>query len=73
MKTYEGDVCMEEKILKNWSEFKPTIDEIRRVYGFHQFSIGEAETKKFSNTILFRGQQNAEWLLESTLERKIYC
>lgn len=62
---------MEEKILKNWAEFKPTIDEIREKYGFHEFSISADETKKSNNIILFRGQQNsATWKLETTLERK---
>jgi len=61
---------MEEKILKDWSEFKPTIDEIRRKYGYHELAIGEDQSVKFNNTILFRGQQNSNWKLETTLERK---
>ena len=58
------------KTLKNWSEFKPTIDEIRNQYRFHEFSVGDDNTKKFNNIILFRGQQNSSWKLETTLERK---
>ncbi|MBI5307692.1 MAG: FRG domain-containing protein [Planctomycetes bacterium] len=62
---------MEEKTLKSWTEFKPTIDEIREKYGFHDDSIGNDQTNKFSNTILFRGQRNSTtWDLETTLERK---
>ena len=61
---------MEEKTLKDWSEFKPTIDEIRKKYGFHEFPIGNDKTHIFNNTILFRGQQNSSWKLETTLERK---
>jgi len=61
---------MEEKRLISWSEFKPTIDEIRKKYGFHEFPVGNNQTHKFNNTILFRGQQNSSWRLETTLERK---
>ncbi len=62
---------MEEKILKNWNEFKPTIDEIREKYGFHEFTVGDDQSIKFNNTILFRGQRNSTtWNLKTTLERK---
>lgn len=61
---------MEEKTLTSWAEFKPTIDEIRRKYGFHEFTVGEDQPVKFNNTVLFRGQQNSKWKLETTLERK---
>ena len=61
---------MEEKSLKDWSEFKPTIDEIRRKYGYHDFLVDEDQSIKFNNTILFRGQRNSNWELETTLERK---
>lgn len=61
---------MEVKSLKSWSEFKSTIDDIRRKYGYHEFSVEGDETRRFNNTILFRGQQNASWKLETTLERK---
>jgi hypothetical protein len=65
-----GDISMEEKILKSWSEFKSTIDEIRRIYGYHEYTIDTDHSMKFNNTILFRGQQNPNWRLETTLERK---
>lgn len=61
---------MEEKRLTNWAEFKSTIDEIRRVYGYHEFTGDENQSIKFNNTILFRGQQSSKWELETTLERK---
>lgn len=61
---------MEEKTLKSWSEFKPTIDEIRKKYGFHEFPVENDQAQRFNNTILFRGQQNSNWKLETTLERK---
>lgn len=46
------------------------IDEIRKKYGFHEFSVGNDKTQRFNNTILFRGQQNSMWGLKTTLERK---
>ena len=61
---------MEETTLNDWSELKPTIDEIRTKYGYHEFPVGEDKTHRFNNTILFRGQQSASWKLETTLERK---
>lgn len=61
---------MEEKRLTNWAEFKSTIDEIRRIYGYHEFAGDNNQSVKFNNTILFRGQQSSKWKLETTLERK---
>jgi hypothetical protein len=61
---------MENISLKKWSEFKPTIDEIRRDYGYHAVAISDNQPIEFSNTILFRGQQSSKWELETTLERK---
>ena len=58
---------MEEISLSSWSEFKPTIDGIRRKYGYHEFLVDEDQSNR---TILFRGQQNSNWKLETTLERK---
>jgi hypothetical protein len=60
---------MEIKSLKNWSEFKPTVDEIRKTYGYHEFTVDKDQSIKFSNKILFRGQQSSKWELETTLER----
>jgi hypothetical protein len=68
---YQGCVSMEEKTLKSWSEFKPTIDEIRRKYGYHEYIVGEDQSLKFKNVILFRGQRNSTtWNLKTTLERR---
>ena len=61
---------MEERKLKKWAEFKKVVDEIRDRYGYHEFAIGNGKTYKSKNIILFRGQNNAEWSLETTLERK---
>jgi hypothetical protein len=54
------------KHLKSWAKFKPEIDKIRRTY---EYSIGNDQTHKQKNTILFRGQASAKWPLQTTLER----
>lgn len=64
---------MEEKVLKSWYEFKPTIDEIRRKYEYYEYVVGEDQSMKFKNPILFRGQRNSTtWNLETTLERRTH-
>jgi len=45
---------MKDRNLNNWEEFRPLVDEIRAKYG---------------NNVLFRGQSNAKWTLQTTLER----
>lgn len=55
---------METKDLDSWSEFIATVKDIFSEYGTHK--LGKYE---LTNRILFRGQANAEWPLETTLER----
>lgn len=62
---------MEQIDLNSWNEFKSTIDDIRRKYGYHEYTIGDDQIYKSKNTVLFRGQGNAEWQLQTTLERKV--
>lgn len=54
--------------LQSWGEFKPAIDGLRETYGYYQDK--SSGLRKEKNTILFRGQQCAEWPIKSTLERK---
>jgi hypothetical protein len=61
---------MQQIDLKNWTEFKPVIDDIRNKYGYHEYTIGSDQKIRHKNTVLFRGQQRAEWPLKTTLERK---
>ena len=61
---------MEERNLKKWSEFRNVVDDIRNKYGYHEYLLGNDKTHKSKNIVLFRGQQSAEWHLETTLERK---
>lgn len=55
---------MKEIELSSWAEFHPTIDKIKADYGEH-----EVAGIKQTNLILYRGQPNYEWRLNSTLER----
>ena len=48
---------MEEKTLKSWSEFKPTIDEIRKKYGFHDFLLRTINLKDLITQYYFAGNK----------------
>lgn len=61
---------MQQVDLDNWAEFKSTIEDIRKKHGYHEYTIGDNQSIKHKNTVLFRGQQCAEWSLKTTLERK---
>jgi len=50
-----------------WPEVKKAIDKIRKE--FENYPINNDKTHKRKNTILFRGQSDANWKLETTLER----
>ena len=56
---------MEVKKPRNWNQFLRIVEDIRQKYGKHKFSELEEH-----NRILFRGQSNSSWKLETTLERK---
>ncbi|MGC1378529.1 MAG: FRG domain-containing protein [Anaerolineales bacterium] len=61
---------MKKRNLKSWAEFRTEIDKIRLDYGYHEYPIGNGQTHKHKNTILFRGQASAKWPLKTTLERE---
>ena len=61
---------MQQINLNNWDEFKLTTSDIRKKYGYHEYTIGNDRVYKQKNTVLFRGQQCADWTLKTTLERK---
>lgn len=50
--------------LDSWQDFGAAVESIREEYGTYRFGDSDVE-----NTILFRGQQNSEWELQTTLER----
>lgn len=51
--------------LNEWDEFRPLIQKIRDEYGL----LKRTENYSKKNLILFRGQGQADWSLETTLER----
>lgn len=55
---------MEEIKISSWDEFPKKIDKIKNKYGVS--SYGDDKQKQ---TILYRGQSDSEWKLQSTLER----
>jgi len=55
---------METRKINYWQEYLDEIEKIKGEYTNHQ--VGNF---KIGNTILFRGQANADWPLETTLER----
>ncbi|MGA2504478.1 MAG: FRG domain-containing protein [Anaerolineales bacterium] len=60
---------MEEINLTNWDEFSYNIKKIRSDYGIQQSEF-DGRTRDEKNRILFRGQSNSEWPLQTTLERQ---
>jgi hypothetical protein len=53
---------MEERNLNTWEEFKKELDDLRREY--------TASPMAREASLLFRGQRDSCWLLQTTLERK---
>lgn len=51
-------------VLKNWADFRPLIEKIRRQYEY----CGRGEYRE-ENRLLFRGVSSSKWHLETTLER----
>jgi hypothetical protein len=60
---------MNEINLKSWDEFSGIVREIREKYGYHELLPGNDSVLQ-KNILLFRGQRNAEWHLQTTLERQ---
>lgn len=73
---------IQERRLRSWGEFKREVARIRDQYGYHEVEIPEgielakgvtlADNRVLQrrNTVLFRGQNDASWPLQTTLERK---
>jgi hypothetical protein len=55
---------MEEISLTSWDKFRATVATIREKHG-----VCVQNGQSFKNQILFRGQADAQWRLETTLER----
>lgn len=54
---------------RTWAGFKKAINDVRKEYGTHKLPLEDGRVFESSNQILFRGQPNAKWELETTLER----
>lgn len=61
---------MINETIEKWDEFRKKIKEIRSKYGYHEIEITDGNTYKAKNVVLFRGQGNSSWPLQTTLERK---
>src|SRR5713101_4675473 len=56
--------------LTSWDEFHPLIHEIRQCYGASTIELPDGASCSVENQLLFRGQGDSEWELQTTLERK---
>lgn len=61
---------MEHIGLKSWSEFSDALEKIRQEYGTYTRKLSENKLYRDKNRILFRGIADADWSLQTTLERK---
>lgn len=53
---------------RSWQGFERALQKVRAKYGIYKYPNGQGDEQK--NSILFRGQANAKWGIETTLERK---
>lgn len=60
---------MQEFKINNWENFKSKISEIKNNYGQYELK-GKTGIHILINKILYRGQNNTDWPLLTTLERK---
>ncbi len=57
--------------LPSWSDFADAIARLREEYGSYAVDPGGEHEHEVTNPILFRGQSNSDWTLDTTLERTI--
>ena len=55
--------------LNTWTDFPKAVADIRAEFGTHTVDLPDREPIVCENRILFRGQSNSDWSLQSTLER----
>jgi hypothetical protein len=53
-----------------WNEFGGLVKDIRAEYGYHEIPLSDDEVFRQRNTVLFRGQSDSSWQIQTTLERK---
>src|SRR5437762_334125 len=61
---------METHNLTSWDEFRPLIRDIRKRYGALATELPDGTPYRKENQLLFRGQSDSGWELQTTLERK---
>ena len=57
------------KHIRTWKGFLKAIDEVRSIYSKTIKELDNGKRYERNNLILFRGQANTNWKLETTLER----
>ncbi len=60
---------METKELENWALLPAAIKEIRQDFGHREVDLPDGTSHSVPVDIVFRGQGDADWELQSTLER----
>lgn len=55
--------------LKNWDDFASVVADVRSQYGSRVVEDGNGNSISLENDIVFRGHADANWRLETTLER----
>ncbi|HIC45347.1 MULTISPECIES: FRG domain-containing protein [Methylophaga] len=63
------EIIMITKHIRTWKGFLKAIDEVRSIYSKTIKELDNGKRYERNNLILFRGQANTNWKLETTLER----
>ncbi|MGA8312031.1 MAG: hypothetical protein WB755_18500, partial [Terriglobales bacterium] len=61
--TISPEVYMEERKVTTWEQFIKELDDLKR-------ERDNTEDCEAESSLLFRGQENSNWWLSTTLERK---
>ncbi len=64
------DSIRETYELTQWSDYWPTIEQIRRKYAERIVEGGNRRKFEHTQQMFYRGHSNADWLLQTTLERR---
>lgn len=56
--------------VRSWEGFERALAQVRSTYGTHSRTLQGGGTRERRVRILFRGQANAKWPLQTTLERR---
>ena len=60
---------MQSVDLNSWTDFPAAIAKLRAEFGSRKIDVPEKGPITRANRILFRGQADSDWKLETTLER----